>query len=559
MRIKNKLFLSLFALPVIASFAVSSCWWKDNYPNDNDKNIKVKQFSLHSKTNDYSITDNQLINTYYLDDKMMPYVSLSEIIKKLNGYFKLIIPYGNYREGIVTIKSSGSGYVKFNHIANTIEFSSSNVFWNLLKKNNNYDFNQFIDYEHFKVNDTKYKPKTLNLNEYNFDLLFYKRNLLLPLSIMNFLFFSHNYYNLYFNGDKYLFVKDMMEDDSNLDKISSYRDTIQTQEFRWDNYNFLNLVLDNFYGLKSYKKITKFNSYIDPEIKKNILSPIASENTKGYATLLHKNLDELHTSMLMSSFFMKKNDELSNYSEYLSSAFRQKYQQNMLFLRRKFEQKMVEGKLKPNWYNVFGDTAVITFNNFKTGSKAQIESLNPHLYDTYFLFRRVMEQIKTIPEIKKIIVDISLNGGGSVAAMYKSLGFISDKQIKSFEEDQTINIVKETGVVVDTDGDGKYPNDAYSQYKWYTLTSINSFSAANSFTSIFKDSKFGKVIGQKTGGGACSILPVVLPDGTTFVISNAENTEINHKYEIIEAGIDPDVKIELNDYYEYEKIIPLLK
>nr|WP_307908642.1 hypothetical protein [Mycoplasmopsis bovis] len=43
---------------------------------------------------------------------------------------------------------------------------------------------------------------------------------------------------------------------------------------------------------------------------------------------------------------------------------------------------------------------------------------------------------------------------------------------------------------------------------------------ANLLTHIAKENKFATILGNKSGGGMWSILPVVIPDGTSFKFSS---------------------------------------
>jgi hypothetical protein len=73
--------------------------------------------------------------------------------------------------------------------------------------------------------------------------------------------------------------------------------------------------------------------------------------------------------------------------------------------------------------------------------------------------------------------------------------------------------------------------------------------------------KLGKIIGQKTGGGAASILPVVLPDGTSIVISSNDLsvTMKNNTIKSIEGGIEPDIYLEYKDFYNDQKLLEIIK
>ncbi|WP_369016591.1 S41 family peptidase [Metamycoplasma hominis] len=184
--------------------------------------------------------------------------------------------------------------------------------------------------------------------------------------------------------------------------------------------------------------------------------------------------------------------------------------------------------------------------------------------DTYLGFANAMKLIKKNlrnMKIKNIIVDLSTNGGGDMGAMQRGLGFITDEPILNKTYNRLNEEINIRSVEVDTDGDGNYKNDAYSEYNWYLLTGVNTFSAANTFTSIFKEMKLGKIIGQKTGGGAASILPVVLPDGTSIVISsnNLSVTMKNNTIKSIEGGIEPDIYLEYKDFYNDQKLLEIIK
>ncbi|SYV90217.1 peptidase, S41 family, partial [Metamycoplasma alkalescens] len=80
--------------------------------------------------------------------------------------------------------------------------------------------------------------------------------------------------------------------------------------------------------------------------------------------------------------------------------------------------------------------------------------------------RHLMAEVAKKPEIKNIVLDIAINGGGSVLSMIRTLGFMTDKPILNREYnvlDQRADLSKSK---VDTNGDGKYDGDAYDKYNW---------------------------------------------------------------------------------------------
>ena len=186
-------------------------------------------------------------------------------------------------------------------------------------------------------------------------------------------------------------------------------------------------------------------------------------------------------------------------------------------------------------------------------------------YDSFYFMKEMMANIKQYPEVTDIIIDLSTNGGGNLAALEKVMGFLTDKPVKfsicdSLDQSSTV-----WNFEVDVDNDGIYDNDAYENYNWHLLTGINTFSAANLMVGLFRQMKLGDVIGQKSGGGMCAVLPTVLADGTGIAISSPyclQYLEIDNdgKYEFsdIEGGFEPDIKVPYdffyNDQYLYSVI-----
>jgi hypothetical protein len=75
---------------------------------------------------------------------------------------------------------------------------------------------------------------------------------------------------------------------------------------------------------------------------------------------------------------------------------------------------------------------------------------------------------------------------------------------------------------------------------------------------IFMENDLGQIIGVKSGGGACSITPILLPNGTAFTMSSnninayrtgSGTTEDPWVYVNNEFGITPDIAIPINQIY----------
>jgi hypothetical protein len=156
------------------------------------------------------------------------------------------------------------------------------------------------------------------------------------------------------------------------------------------------------------------------------------------------------------------------------------------------------------------------------------------------------------PNLKNAMLDLTWNTGGNVGALYRVIGFITSQpfmvsRISGASGSASSSYVYIDGVPV------------YENLNWALLTSPLTFSAANSMATIFKTNNLGKVIGLKSGGGASSITPILLPSGTSFTMSsnsiNATRSgsgtdEDPYIYENNEYGIEPDILIDIEKLYD---------
>ncbi|RCJ02509.1 S41 family peptidase [Metamycoplasma hominis] len=543
--------------------------------NDNDKKITIKDYEFNNLSSEYTIESKKL-NLSFVNDGNVPYVNLLQMINSLDGFFDR--NYINFSTNILFSElkmTTKFGYISFNWKTNKI--TMPNTYYEYITKSpGKTNFNKYLKSKSYYSKDFNKNTIVIDLKKYNFDILYHNGNVLLPLAIFNLLFCSTNYYNLYFNGNKiYGCDFDIKSNVQEIPQIrnSKFQNSLIPKDIVEAKFNFTALLIDYFYGLKEYNNINSFYSTISNEQKQRMLSQNPVISTKEYIKYLY-NLNDLHTWVSMPSFYNHKDSSIAkDFYEYTTNKRERIYQSTRNYLKNNKLNNWVIQTSKENreLFEKYGvrfisnNTAVISFNSFKTFQNLNDNSTNKRFSeDTYLGFANAMKLIKKNlrnMKIKNIIVDLSTNSGGNIGAMQRGLGFITDEPIlnKTYNRlDEEINI---RSVEVDTDGDGDYKNDAYSEYNWYLLTGVNTFSAANTFSSIFKEMKLGKIIGQKTGGGAASILPVVLPDGTSIVISsnNLSVTMKNNTIKSIEGGIEPDIYLEYKDFYNDQKLLEIIK
>jgi hypothetical protein len=180
------------------------------------------------------------------------------------------------------------------------------------------------------------------------------------------------------------------------------------------------------------------------------------------------------------------------------------------------------------------------------------------LSDSAVYMEEVLENAKmAAPNLENIMLDITWNTGGNVGALYRVVGFITGEPFL------VSRISGDTGSksssYVQIDGVPKY-----DMYNWALLTSPLSFSAANSLATIFKFNELGTIIGLRTGGGASSITPILLPVGSAFTMSSNSvsafrlglgTEEDPYVYFDNEFGIEPNIIININQLLDNETLL----
>lgn len=376
---------------------------------------------------------------------------------------------------------------------------------------------------------------------------------MVPFDILNLLFCSQNYFNIYFNGDAFYGVDSYLKStDSYYEKVikGSKDQTAPSAEFREYNYACLCFAYDNFYGLQDYRNVgRKSSSYIEQNnLKDTLLSTDPKTYTEAYYAFYQKALDDGHTSIVTPSFYDTNALNTVNVSPYFSDRVMNLYM-DMLALAQAQINEYGQNGSEPNLRYINDDTAVLSLTSFTSGTEEQLNSSIPWEYDTYsYMDHYLSEVVKK--GCKNVILDISMNGGGFLVAMLKTLGFMTSEPIPQIYHDAFTNSYTETKYSV------TIPNSKYRELNYALLTSNYSFSCGNLITAIFKSMGIGKVYGRTSGGGMCSVLPMHLPDGTTLSFSSSsqmQTKDSNGNYHEIESGITPDVEFkQYSNYYDDE-------
>ncbi|QDF65155.1 S41 family peptidase [Mycoplasma nasistruthionis] len=433
------------------------------------------------------------------------------------------------------------------------------------------------------------KNTEYDLQKYSAELYFAREensnDIYIPFWLFNLIFGSNNYYNFYYNGDKVYGVNFLIQGKTVQQvKTSKLNKTIPSIEDRQSVYNQLKFILENLYGLKNIKHIDDFDNFIGQENKVLLLSTDPVDNAKAYLDIIENKLDELHSVYHNLAYYfspLQKVEFIKNSTRFKSTghagekfaiAYRALYTASK-DVDREF------GRYDTKNLVIEGQTAFIKTSSFTS-------DLNNPSQDTFEIFKNSFERIQAhnrevetgqktakynssiklkvnAPKVKNVVIDMSQNGGGSVEVLNRILGFFTNKTFKKYEYHIADDLLTTENYKVDINKDGVVDDlDSYTEFKFYVLTSEATFSAANAFAAVLKNNKLAKTIGRTSGGGMSSILPVILSDGTSFQLSSNNALVVldeNNQIQFTEQGVEPDIQIEYNQFFDYEHIDNLLK
>lgn len=548
------------------SFLLTSCicndcggmyFWPDTIPDWNsDKSFRTVKLPLVNMTEgNYDIKGKE-IEIWYVDDSDVPYVNLEDFIHSLDGFFnvdKITVEtdprYGEWYFYFDEAHQIGiSCYSDYVWADSYDEFS----WYSAVGSTTNYSEHLYGTNDYFKKE--AHSEFELGLGNYGFDVLGKDEGCIIPLFAANTLFCTLGGLNVLYNGEKCFATCGEVRNLPEYYACESNKKS-ESLEMRGAAINSLLLIMDTFYGLKGDMKYDYFKNTLKKSTLDYLWSTGAYDNYVAYKEIIYQQLDELHTRIDLPSYYCDSGVGVSSddYGEFYSEFYARRATQ------RELRESLIED---PQNVRFEDDLAIITLDSFTTGAIADIYNEDGTLkedawkHDSYRYMHKCMNEITAHPGINKVVLDLSLNGGGNIGAMDRVTGFMTDEKIPVATYDTLSQEYRVDGYYIDVDGDGNYADDAYDEYDWYLLTGINTFSAANLMSSTFKQMGLGKIIGKWSGGGMCSIMSLVLADGTAITISSPYTlrylSETNGEKEFvsIEQGIKPDINLEYKDFYD---------
>lgn len=365
-----------------------------------------------------------------------------------------------------------------------------------------------------------------------------------------------------FNGDDYYYVEDgALYSGSQLTPYGRayYSGSLSSQRYRsfdyseYFYYSFL-FEMEHFYGKFDELGIVDLDAKLDElGLKEQLFSETSSVADSALAATISTLFgDGGHTAFLHRgagvSYSQRVDYELQ--SQILSSDYRyfQKY-------RRYSELSRLRGGLVP--YETSGSTAVIRFDSFELnpfGQSPSKDDVSRDSYSTFALFYNSFRRIQSDPDIENVVFDVSLNGGGYAMALGQALSFLTEDPVELHIHNPLTGADFTEAVAYDNDFDGRVEDDSYAgQYNFFILTSSYSFSCANAFPCMAKEMGVAKIIGERSGGGDCSVGAGIASDGAYWQMSSNQKL-VHEDGSSFDLGAQIDIALPDDCFYDASKL-----
>lgn len=333
------------------------------------------------------------------------------------------------------------------------------------------------------------------------------------------------------------------------------------------NRNCFLYLMDNFYGLNEELGISHMRSYyINTPYIGDFISDNPSVRQKAYSRALDC-LNDGHSgfSKVSTIWGESKEDNLPLTGLWSD---RVALRNSLVASRNKMRQEASKDGYDI-FYSASSETAFFSFDSFSFAPSLEElvnEEETAFLEDAYkvdgsALIVRQFEQIKKHGGVKNVVIDLSVNGGGTVGSLLRILALLSkDNKGEACYRSAGRNAVYSLHTKIDSNFDNLYDqNDVYGDdFNIYFLTSSFTYSSGNALPYFANLQGSGKCIGATSGGGMCFVGGFVLPNFQSISISSKNQfgsyDESSKTFTGNEKGTPLAKRINYGDFYDIEAL-----
>lgn len=329
------------------------------------------------------------------------------------------------------------------------------------------------------------------------------------------------------------------------------------------DFNVTRLLFGEFYGIQ---QTAPFMKDVDARIapyKKDILSTDPLTHCLAMSRFIYEGVDDAHSRVVtFGNFFDCK---LEDYDAQIKANSLGRRRNALLNEREYLKSARSLASLKEG-YQIIDDTAYLTFDGFLVSPSLDYFNLT-EAADEYvtgdtvaFFLTSLSDLAKNHKEeVKRVVIDITANGGGASASLpILSALFSGEAAIHHFNYYWGEKVENHYNLDLNHNGVFGEPEDSYkNMFNYYILTSDMSFSCGNAFPGIVKESGGAKIVGHQSGGGCSVVGNVVSPSGfkyTTSSLITSAYLDKDGNYVENDLGIPVDYKIDPSIWYNRQAL-----
>ena len=546
---------------------------------------------------------------FYSDLPSIPYISVAdfqglvlpgttiEVSKTSEGEYLLVGPYAKATVNIASEQFSSDDYMAFTNLMGQVQEGMDNV---------GYGGSPFLRYNHQELTPTT-ATVTFDFKKYGIDLRGDETAVYFPFATISDIFSDLDFHLAGYNGEKVMLLTGDENNDVAVLEPERAKVLLETESRSADMaaycYAELCFVVDHFYGMPGRSSLEDgiqkegLDKTLDaiengPTIKQLLKSTSMNDYFTGMKSLQVLLQDGGHTDLMLDWNLFKVTQEGDDISEIfgnwmegnqgLQDTYPQLYQLIVDYFDTMANQKgdfigLARPTTSDETYYKEGDTAYLMYNSFGPvnneawkayydgGCEGETPAVDEEFLGDLSVVLDALKRANDDPEVKNLVVDLSCNTGGDFDVLmtmsvlmggpnyYYSENLVTGQRQK-FYFDVDCNF---DGVFDEKDKEVKYDLNIA------LMVSDVSFSCGNFLPSLLKDAGF-PIIGERSGGGACSVQPFITPEGMQFRLSSARARLTNDQWVNIDSGIEPNYVIDISsgDYdplYDVAAISEMIK
>ena len=418
---------------------------------------------------------------------------------------------------------------------------------------------------------------TFDLKKYGIDLRGDGQMVYVPLSTLSDLYSDLGGNHVFFNGEK-IMLTDFDEKPGTLDPaffLKPYETAERPADLAAYSYGELCFAIDHFYGRPGRNAIDNkiqekgLDQALSETHRKLLKSTKMDEYIFGLEYLAARLYDGSHTTISpivncshIGAADSKMTDQFAN--KFVSS-FLDIYPLETMAVSNnlqrsdgsEFAAKARQKLLNTDTYTKIGNTMYCIFDDFGPidtqawtafyKGTGPLPTYNPEYRGDICGIVEALDKAAADPEVKNFVLDLTCNNGGDLGVLQAITTLLAGKNAVTYENVLTKQRgVNEAQVDANFDRvfDDKDKGPRYPELNIAIMTSDYAYSCGNLLPSQMKD--FGYlIIGEKSGGGSCSIQKMCTPEGFCYQLSSARFRILNKAGENIDSGVEPHIALEV--------------